>query len=151
MRNYIVQKGDTLYGISRQFGIPVETIKRENNLTNNTISVGQELKIPINQNTTIYTVKAGDTLYEIAKQYNTTVDELIELNNLKTTSLSIGQQLKVPTEGETEEAYITYIVKGGDSLYAIAKKYEITVETIKQANGLSSNLLSIGQILKIPI
>ena len=150
MRNYIVQKGDTLYGISRQFGIPIETIKRENNLTNNTISVGQELKIPINQNTTIYTVKAGDTLYEIAKQYNTTVDELIELNNLKTTSLSIGQQLKVPTEGETEEAYITYIVKGGDSLYAIAKKYEITVETIKQANGLSSNLLSIGQILKIP-
>lgn len=150
MRNYIVQKGDTLYGISRQFGIPIETIKRENNLTNNTISVGQELKIPINQNTTIYTVKAGDTLYEIAKQYNTTVDELIELNNLKTTSLSIGQQLKVPTEGETEEAYITYIVKGGDSLYAIAQKYEITVETIKQANGLSSNLLSIGQILKIP-
>ena len=47
MRNYIVQKGDTLYGISRQFGIPVETIKRENNLTNNTISVGQELKIKI--------------------------------------------------------------------------------------------------------
>lgn len=150
MRNYIVQKGDTLYGISRQFGIPVETIKRQNNLTSNTLSIGQRLQIPTDINTTIYTIQKGDTLYKIANQYNTTVKELIELNNLKTETLSIGQQLKVPVEGETEESYITYIVKGGDSLYSIANKYKITVETIKQVNDLSSNLLSIGQILKIP-
>ena len=75
MKNYyIVQKGDTLYGISRQFGIPVETIKRENNLTNNTISVGQELKIPTSIVTSIYTVEKGDTLYQIAKKFNTTVE-----------------------------------------------------------------------------
>lgn len=151
MKNYyIVQKGDTLYGISRQFGIPVETIKRENNLTNNTISVGQELKIPTNIVTSIYTVEKGDTLYQIAKKFNTIVEELIELNQLKTTNLFLGQQLKVPREGNEEESYTTYIVKGGDSLYSIAMKYNTTVETIKQANGLSSNLLSIGQILKIP-
>ncbi len=150
MKNYIVQKGDTLYGISRQFGIPVETIKRENNLTSNTISVGQELIIPTNQITTIYTVQKGDTLYQIAKQYNTTVEELIELNKLKTINLFLGQQLKVPREGSEEESYTTYIVKGGDSLYSIASKYGTTVETIKEVNGLSSNLLSIGQILKIP-
>ena len=58
--------------------------------------------------------------------------------------------MKVPREGNEEESYTTYIVKGGDSLYSIAMKYNTTVETIKQANGLSSNLLSIGQILKIP-
>lgn len=152
MRNYTVQKGDTLYGISKQFGISVDAIKNVNNLTSNSISVGQVLKIPTTQQTTTYTVKSGDSLYKIASLYNTTVDELMKLNNLTTTLLSIGQKLQVPTEGDsqTEESYITYMVKSKDSLYQIAKKYNVSVETIKQVNNLTSNLLSIGQILKIP-
>ena len=152
MRNYTVQKGDTLYGISKQFGIPVETIKRVNSLTSNTINVGQTLQIPTTQSTTTYTVKSGDTLYKIATQYNTTINELIELNNLSTTILSVGQQLQVPVEGSGNQTdnYTTYTVKNGDNLYQIALKYGVTVETIKQANNLTSNLLSIGQTLKIP-
>ena len=152
MKNYIVQKGDTLYGISKQFGIPIETIKRVNSLSNNTINVGQILQIPTSQSTTTYIVKSGDTLYKIATQYNTTVNELIDLNNLSTTLLSIGQQLQVPVEGNGNQTdnYITYTVKSGDSLYQIGLKYGVTVETIKQANDLTSNQLSIGQVLKIP-
>ena len=153
MKNYTVTRGDTLYGISKQFDVPVETIKRVNNLTSNTITVGQVLSIPTNTTTATYTVKAGDTLYKIANQYNTTVQELIELNNLSSNILSIGQQLKVPVEGtnnQPDSNYITYTVVKGDNLYSIANKYGVTVETIKQANNLTSNLLSIGQILKIP-
>ena len=153
MKNYTVTRGDTLYGISKQFDVPVETIKRVNNLTSNTITVGQVLSIPTNTNTATYTVKAGDTLYKIANQYNTTVQELIELNNLSSNILNIGQQLKVPVEGtnnQPDSNYITYTVVKGDNLYNIANKYDVTVETIKQANNLTSNLLSIGQILKIP-
>lgn len=153
MKNYTVKRGDTLYGISKQFDVPVETIKKVNNLTSNTITVGQVLSIPTNTTTAIYTVKAGDTLYKIANQYNTTVQELIELNNLSSNILNIGQQLKVPVEGtnnQPDSNYITYTVVKGDNLYNIASKYDVTVETIKQANNLTSNLLSIGQILKIP-
>ena len=153
MKNYTVKRGDTLYGISKQFDVPVETIKRVNNLTSNTITVGQVLSIPTNTTTATYTVKAGDTLYKIANQYNTTVQELIELNNLSSNILNIGQQLKVPVEGtnnQPDSNYITYTVVKGDNLYNIASKYDVTVETIKQANNLTSNLLSIGQILKIP-
>lgn len=152
MRNYTVQKGDTLYGISKQFDIPIETIKRINNLTSNTITIGQKLQIPTTTSTTIYIVKPGDTLYKIASQYNTTVNELVELNNLSSNLLTIGQQLKVPVEGESSsnENYINYTVKKGDNLYNIATEYGVTVETIKQANNLTSNLLSIGQVLKIP-
>lgn len=153
MKNYTVTRGDTLYGISKQFDVPVETIKRVNNLTSNTITVGQVLSIPTNTTTATYTVKAGDTLYKIANQYNTTVQELIELNNLSSNILNIGQQLKVPVEGtnnQPDSNYITYTVVKGDNLYNIASKYDVTVETIKQANNLTSNLLSIGQILKIP-
>ena len=153
MKNYTVKRGDTLYGISKQFDVPVETIKKVNNLTSNTITVGQVLSIPTNTTTATYTVKAGDTLYKIANQYNTTVQELIELNNLSSNILNIGQQLKVPVEGtnnQPDSNYITYTVVKGDNLYNIANKYGVTVETIKQANNLTSNLLSIGQILKIP-
>lgn len=153
MKNYTVKRGDTLYGISKQFDVPVETIKKVNNLTSNTITVGQVLSIPTNTTTATYTVKAGDTLYKIANQYNTTVQELIELNNLSSNILNIGQQLKVPVEGtnnQPDSNYITYTVVKGDNLYNIASKYDVTVETIKQANNLTSNLLSIGQILKIP-
>ncbi len=153
MRNYTVKKGDTLYGISKQFDVAVETIKRVNNLTNNTLSVGQILRIPTNLTTTTYTVKAGDTLYKIASLYNTTVNELIDLNKLSSNVLSIGQQLQVPVENDntiSNNDYINYTVKAGDNLYNIATKYGVTVETIKQANNLTSNLLSIGQVLKIP-
>ena len=89
MKNYTVKRGDTLYGISKQFDVPVETIKKVNNLTSNTITVGQVLSIPTNTNTATYTVKAGDTLYKIANQYSTTVQELIELNNLSSNILNI--------------------------------------------------------------
>lgn len=152
MKNYTVQKGDTLYGISKQFDVPIETIKRLNNLTSNTISIGQKLQIPTTQTTTIYTVKSGDTLYKIANLYNTSVKELIELNNLSSTSLSIGQQIKVPVEEDntTNNEYVNYTVKKGDNLYSIATEYGVSVETIKQINNLTNNLLSIGQVLKIP-
>ena len=66
-------------------------------------------------------------------------------NNLNSTSLSIGQQLKIPTSNQE----ITYVVKSGDNLYSIANRYNTTVDEIKNKNNLTTNLLSIGQILKI--
>ena len=62
-------------------------------------------------------------------------------------TLSIGDQLLVPIIEESD--YTIYIVKKGDSLYSIAQKYNTTVDELKRKNNLSSNLLSIGQILII--
>ena len=116
MQTYIVQAGDTLYGISKQFGIPFEEIMAENNLTTTVITPGQVLKIPTSETTTLYVVKKGDTLYSIANKYDTTVSDLMELNNLKTNVLSIGQQLRIPVHQDTSENYIVYTVKAGDTL-----------------------------------
>ena len=110
------------------------------------------LKIPTkinNQDNYItYTVKAGDTLYKLANTYGTTVDEIKSLNNLISNNLSIGQKLKIPSSNTP--SYISYTVKAGDSLYKIANLYGTTVDAIKSLNKLTSNNLSIGQILKIP-
>ena len=151
MQTYIVQMGDTLYGISKQFGVSVEKIKLENDLSNNILIVGQTLKIPTLETTTLYVVKKGDTLYSIASKYGTSVLELQRINNLSNTNLSIGQQLRIPINGNEENNnYIIYTVKVGDTLYSIAKKYGVSVEMIVRENNLNSNLLSIGQQLRIP-
>ena len=94
-----------------------------------------------------YIVQAGDSLYQIAKKYNSSVDEIKKENNLSSNILSIGQVLKVPV---VEEDDYLYTVVKGDSLYQIAKKYNSSVDEIKSLNNLKSNLLSVGQVLKIP-
>lgn len=153
---YVVQKGDSLWSISSKLGVSVSDIKKSNNLSSNNLSIGQVLIIPSkksddeesNADENVYVVKKGDSLWLIAKNYNTSVDEIKRLNNLSSNTLSIGQKLKIPNAITSNE--ITYTVKKGDSLWLIANRYDTTVNTIKDKNGLTSNNLSIGQILKIP-
>lgn len=169
---YTVKKGDSLYSIAKQYNSTVDAIKRYNNLTSNNLSIGQKLKLPCymkdNDNTTMpnfvmYTVKAGDSLYSIAQQYNTTVDKIKSDNKLTSNTLSIGQVLMIADKttdmtveecfGEDEvleEDYVIYVVKPGDNLYSIARKYDTTVLELKRLNNLTSNNLSVGQELKIP-
>ena len=63
MQSYIVLEGDTLYGISKQFGVSISDIKRQNNLKDNLIVVGDVLIIPSTGTTILYTVKKGDTIF----------------------------------------------------------------------------------------
>ena len=155
---YVVQKGDTLYSIANKLGTTVSELKKENNLTSNTLQIGEVLRIPTKEiyeeEENIYIVKKGDSLYSIANKYNTTVEELKRINNLTSNILSIGQVLKLPSDKasdvENEENTISYTVQKGDSLYSIARKYDTTIDRIKDLNNLTTNLLSIGQVLLIP-
>ena len=149
---YIVKSGDTLYSIANRYGMTVDELKALNNLTSNTLSIGQQLVVSEGNAATLdtYTVKSGDTLYSIANKYGLTVSELKSLNNLTSDLLSIGQVLNVSNSVTTPTPSNTYTVKSGDSLYSIARKYGITVDALKSANGKTSNLLSIGEILVIP-
>ncbi len=98
-----------------------------------------------------YIVKKGDSLWAIASKFGTTVDKLKKMNNLTSNILTIGQLIKIKDNTIEENTNkISYTVKKGDSLWAIANKYDTTVDQIKSANNLNSNNLSIGQILIIP-
>lgn len=148
---YTVKSGDTLWSVAKKFGISVDELKKVNNLTSNSLSIGQKLVIPSEKETTnknVYTVQSGDTLYSIAKKYDVSVDAIKEANNLPNNTLTIGQILIIPTE---ETDYILYTVVAGDSLYAIARKYGLTMKELMEFNNLGSTLLSIGQLLKIPV
>ncbi len=151
---YVVKKGDSLWVIASKHGTTVDELKRINRLTSNNLSIGQVLKLPVKgnnetgSNQNVYIVKKGDSLYSIARTYNTSVEAIKNANNLTSNALSIGQELIIPEKANTSQ--ITYTVNKGDSLWAIANKYDTTVDAIKSANNLSSNSLSIGQQLIIP-
>lgn len=152
---YIVKSGDSLWSIAKRYGVSIDDIKKANNLSSNLLNIGQVLIISSEEeppeigNFIVYTVSSGDNLYKIATKYNLTVDDLVNYNDLATTNLSIGQQLLIPVQKTNETQ--TYIVKSGDTLYSIASKYGISVNTLKNYNNLTTNVLNIGQKLNIPV
>ena len=168
---YIVEKGDTLYSIATKFSTTVQAIKTLNNLTTNTLLPGQHIYIPTSSEmptepTTpevptqpfepdipylTYTVQRGDSLWKISRKYEVPVNDIISFNNLSSVNLQIGDELKIPlTSQDNNTASKTYTVKTGDTLWSIAKNFDVSVNNLKAANNLTSNLLSVGQTLTIP-
>ncbi len=106
---HIVEKGQTLYSISKQYGCSVEELKDWNELSSEKISLGQKLQINTNSapdtsfvpekkqkgTATVYKVRKGDTLYNIANKHNCTVKELQKWNKLSSQKLQVGQKLTI--------------------------------------------------------
>lgn len=158
---YVVQKGDSLWSIANANNTTIDELANLNDLVGNTIYVGQILQIPNTGDSgvnvpdiqTTYVVQNGDTLYSIAKRYNTTPSAIMDLNGLTTAILMIGQILTIPDDVESTGEDIQtniYVVQKGDSLYSIAREYGVSVERLKQENGLTTDILTVGQILTIP-
>ena len=110
--------------------------------------------------TAFHEVQKGETLYSISRKYGISVGELCSENNLSTSAvIKTGQKLKIPTQNSSEtkttqkvEKTDTYIVKKGDTLYGIAKKFGISVETLTILNKMSgSNTIKVGQVLTVPL
>ncbi|MCM1382792.1 MAG: LysM peptidoglycan-binding domain-containing protein, partial [Muribaculaceae bacterium] len=105
----------------------------------------------------VYTVVSGDTLSKIASKYGTTYQKLAEYNGIANPNIiRVGQQVKIPNGNSTVSApaaNTTYTVKSGDSLWAIAAKQlgnGSRYKEIKTLNGLTSDIIRPGQVLKIP-
>ena len=96
-----------------------------------------------------YVVKKGDSLWSIARANGLTVDELKSLNNLSSNVLHVGDTLLISSADSTgdngNDNY--YVVKSGDTLWSIARKYNLSVNELKALNNLSSSVLSVGQRL----
>ena len=95
-----------------------------------------------------YTVKSGDTLWLLANRFGTSVDAIKRLNSLTGDNLQIGQVLQIPT-GQSS-SYFDYTVRSGDTLWLLANRYGTTVDAVKRLNGLTSDNLQIGKVLRIP-
>lgn len=150
-KEYIVKPNDNIYEIAFSHDMTDEELKNLNLLEGDKIIPGQVLivnNVEESNGKVKYKTESGDSLWSIAKKYNTTVEELKKLNNLKNNNLHIGDELVViDLEAPKNNAYI---VMPGDTLYGIASKTGTTVDELKEANNLSSDKLSVGQMLSIP-
>ncbi|MGB0409491.1 MAG: LysM peptidoglycan-binding domain-containing protein [Opitutales bacterium] len=102
---------------------------------------------------TIYVVRKGDTLGRIAERFGVSIHSLRQANSISGDLIQVGQPLKIPGESGPQSALQTathYIVRAGDTLGAIAMRYGLTVNQLKSHNGLRSDLIRIGQKLRIP-
>ncbi|MCO4851501.1 LysM peptidoglycan-binding domain-containing protein [Bacillus vallismortis] len=108
-----------------------------------------------------YKVQLGDSLWKIANKVNMSVAELKVLNHLKSDTIYVNQVLKTKSSGSDTSskdtsshssqpsATKTYTVKSGDSLWKIANNYNLTVQQIRNSNSLKSDMLYVGQVLKL--
>ena len=127
---HIVQTGENVYTIANLYGVTAQNLRKWNGISGARVAKGRKLYIFIDNGGLAFAAKSTGTLREPAAA------------TVATTAKSAETQ---------QTGYISYKVKSGDSLYAIAKKYPgVTIERLREVNGLKNANLRIGQILKIP-
>ncbi|MDB5271940.1 MAG: hypothetical protein JWO58_307 [Chitinophagaceae bacterium] len=165
---------ETLYALSRKYGVSVDEIKKANTDVNlNDLKIGQVLRVPsadksasasnIAQPKTTHIVITGETLYSIAKKYNVSIDEMKKNNPNAVNGLSIGDELLIPGQpmGETVKrndtpvnlqtnpSATTHTVASGETLYSISRKYNVSVDDLKSWNPDMASGIKVGQVLKL--
>ncbi|MDR1591715.1 MAG: LysM peptidoglycan-binding domain-containing protein [Prevotellaceae bacterium] len=173
----------TLYAISKIYGVSVEAIIAFNALSSEKIQVGQLLKIPVanpkqvtpqttaKKKTVTHEVRARETLYSISKKYHISINELVEANPNVANGVNKGDVLHIPVAGEepapavapsgksvtgqpnetgVNQSGIRHVVKQGETLYGISRRYELDVATLTEANPQSAKGIKTGDILVIP-
>ena len=175
---YTIKSGDTVGQISESFNVSTRQLKSWNNLSSNKIIVGKKLKIytskannsgSVTSESTftksgekkIYVVKSGDTLGQIAEDHNVpSSKEIKEWNNITSNKIKVGQELIIYPGIKTEKSVVaksqkpkpsngTHKVKEGESLWTIARHYDIHVKDIMDWNDLEDDKIKPGTDLKI--
>ena len=159
-----VSKGDSLWKIAEEFDTEVNVLKKVNYLSSNTLSLNQELLIPLSndQNQSFipyqaHIISEGDTLWNLGIRYKISPSEIAKNNGLRMNSpLTIGKEVNIGNKNiyrtiNSKKRTILYSVKQGDSLYRIADIFNIEISDIKNINELPGNEIKPGQVLKIII
>ncbi len=156
---YVVKAGDTLGEIAQKFNTTSQAILALNPMADpDVLMSGQELKIPGELpvemgGMSTYTVQRGDTLSGIAARFAVSQAELMKANNIvDPDQLALGQQLRIPGGAVAPTAPSqTYTVRSGDTLFAIATRFGVTMAALQAANNITNpNAIYAGQVLKIP-
>ena len=171
---HIVKSKETLYGISRKYGVEINDIKNLNPEMGEYPKEGETIKIPIrksseNSNDDIWEgiivehiVKPGETLYGIAKQYNVTIGEILNANAGLSEQIKEGMEIQIPNQIDKKELaeqkkqeehkakFDEHTVVAGETLYRIAANYGVSIDTLKNYNSGLTEILTVGQIILIP-
>ncbi|MFO7293346.1 MAG: LysM peptidoglycan-binding domain-containing protein [Actinomycetes bacterium] len=160
---YEVKPGDTLSGIAAKHGVSLQALLESNDIANpDLILPGQKINIPGSGGsggggTDVHVVEAGETLGVIAARYKATVAAIAKANDLKNPNLiRVGQKLTIPAGGSGggggggSSSSGFHIVKAGETLGTIARKYGLSVSALAEANGITDpNVIYVGTRLSL--
>jgi len=160
---YVVESRDTILGIARKTGFSATYIRRLNQLTTDTLFVGQKIVIP--DEMVSYVVQPGDTLIGIARRFGASLGDILLCNQLPDEKIVVGQTLVIPRmvspterfhdtsssqpQGEMPLVGIVHEVKDGETLYGIARRYGVKVDDILTWNKKKTTTLFVGEKLRI--
>ena len=160
---YTVQRGDSLYGLSNEWGISTTAILDWNqDITNqNMLSIGQILRIPDGEHPmkreVLHTIQSGENLHLIANKWGIEVNEIIYYNQIRNPNqIYIGDIIKIPLNQKNNYVHSSnnnsfYKIAPGDNLWGLSKMWNVSIRRIMEYNNLSNaNLIRIGTILKKP-
>lgn len=165
---HIIRKGESLYSISKVYGVSQMEIAMENPDIYLGIKVDQALKIPAKDLPTqgdddkyiYHIVKKGETLFGLSKQYQVSIDDIVKVNSDLQSGLLLSQVILIPRErlnainhGVQKDSvmYIYHQVRPKEGLYSIAKLYGVAIQTIESLNKeVLTNGLKSGSVLRIP-
>ena len=137
-----VQKGDTLYSISKQYEVPLRSLIEENNLSAPyTLNVGQRLRLPRRQT---YTVAKGDTLYSISRKYDVDITSLSKLNGLSEPyAINVGQVLALPSSVNVDKHY-------ADDAHGVTSSYSYKKDTSTNKKTAKNNAATTNKVASAP-
>lgn len=168
-----VQLGETLSALGRAYHVKVEDITSSNVGLTDKIKPGDIIKIPVHptqpansensgESMNYRRVAKGETLYSLSKEYNVSVDDIKAANNGLPDGLKTGSFIKIPVQQKTVETHKTlqqketndwfeYQAKAKESVYLLAIKYRVSIDSLYVLNPGIDEKLSPGQIIKIPL
>gem|GEM_PF-262647 len=155
-RWHVVRSGETLSEIALQFDVSIATLRRLNGISRDRIYPGQRIMVQDLDHEAdepgTYEVKRGDTLWDIAALFDLSVSELKALNDIQGERIHPGMVIiieEAPEETTGEEETFEVIVQKGDTLSAIAQRYNVSLGLIRQLNHLKNDLIHPGDTLQL--
>lgn len=165
---HIVDKGETLYGLSKMYNVTQDEIISLNPSVKAGLKSGQRIVIPQPKqevssasdasSIVFHTIKKGETLYSLSKQYNTSIEGILALNpGVSPTNFKVDEIIKIQpnsVKSELKETSVTtmvpYVAKKGDNYKKIAKDNDIDIDDLKAANP-NTNKVKAGKTIQIPV
>lgn len=154
--SYIIQKGDTSYGIAQRFGISLSKLIEINPSIASGAIAGDTIKVPSTEASSyvLHVIAEGETLYSIGVKYGVKAQQIIEANKaLNPNELPIGSAIRVPqsTIPSEDESFFYHRMASGETLYQLCMKYNILQDKIMETNpGVDWNALKVGQVIAVP-
>ena len=153
--NHLVKRGDTLWGIARDYKLSLSELKEMNELKTSRIIPGMQLKVlEISKKAEFedepfeYVVKKGDSLSAISQRFHVGLYLLRQLNRLKSDRIHPGQKLQLRPSSLDEAVHV---VRAGENLSTIASKYKIKLRDLIRINGIDGSKILVGQKLRLKI